>query len=206
MIEPAAYGAAVSFGPNTRNFRDIVAALLAAEAAVVVNDANELESFVRRCLEEPSYATLAWQSRPIAGSVATGRDASHCRTARMRCLRRRARSFATARSREQMRVANLAAHVPTPLTSIDGRLCLHGVLVIVQMLRAVAEFAVALRAVAELRLGRHHRSSVRRRGSRAIIRAIGAVRPRLAARALETASGDGPASCSRTMSRPKNSR
>ena len=30
MIEPAAYGAAVSFGPNTRNFRDIVAALLRA--------------------------------------------------------------------------------------------------------------------------------------------------------------------------------
>ncbi|GAF72732.1 unnamed protein product, partial [marine sediment metagenome] len=29
MIEPAAYGAAVCFGPNTRNFRDIVAALLA---------------------------------------------------------------------------------------------------------------------------------------------------------------------------------
>ena len=27
MIEPAAYGAAVSFGPNTWNFRDIVAAL-----------------------------------------------------------------------------------------------------------------------------------------------------------------------------------
>ena len=28
MIEPAAYGAAVCFGPNTWNFRDIVAALL----------------------------------------------------------------------------------------------------------------------------------------------------------------------------------
>ena len=28
MIEPAAYGAAVSFGPRTRNFRDVVAALL----------------------------------------------------------------------------------------------------------------------------------------------------------------------------------
>ena len=27
MIEPAAYGAAVSFGPNTWNFRDIVAAM-----------------------------------------------------------------------------------------------------------------------------------------------------------------------------------
>jgi 3-deoxy-D-manno-octulosonic-acid transferase len=57
MIEPAAYGAAVSFGPNTRNFRDIVAALLAADSAVVVRDERELETFVRRCLEEPAYAT-----------------------------------------------------------------------------------------------------------------------------------------------------
>jgi 3-deoxy-D-manno-octulosonic-acid transferase len=56
MIEPAAYGAAVSFGSNTRNFRDIVASLLAADAAVVVNDAAELESFVRRCLEDPTSA------------------------------------------------------------------------------------------------------------------------------------------------------
>ncbi len=42
MIEPAAYGAAVCFGPNTRNFRDIVAAMLAREAAVVVADGDEL--------------------------------------------------------------------------------------------------------------------------------------------------------------------
>jgi 3-deoxy-D-manno-octulosonic-acid transferase len=56
MIEPAAYGAAVSFGPNTRNFRDIVAALVAANAAVVVHDADELESFVRRSLDEPAWA------------------------------------------------------------------------------------------------------------------------------------------------------
>jgi 3-deoxy-D-manno-octulosonic-acid transferase len=57
MIEPAAYGAAVSFGPNTRNFRDIVAAMLAAESAVVVANAEELARFVRRCLEEPEYAS-----------------------------------------------------------------------------------------------------------------------------------------------------
>ncbi|MCR4413261.1 MAG: 3-deoxy-D-manno-octulosonic acid transferase [Thermoguttaceae bacterium] len=56
MIEPAAYGAAVSFGPNTRNFRDIVAAMLDRRAAVVVNDAAELTAFVRRCLEDPSFA------------------------------------------------------------------------------------------------------------------------------------------------------
>jgi 3-deoxy-D-manno-octulosonic-acid transferase len=57
MIEPAAYGAAVSFGPNTRNFRDIVAALLQADAAVVVQDAGALEAFVRRCLDDPAYST-----------------------------------------------------------------------------------------------------------------------------------------------------
>jgi 3-deoxy-D-manno-octulosonic-acid transferase len=56
MIEPAAYGAAVAFGPNTRNFRDIVSAMLARDAAVVAADGDELARFVRRCLEEPSYA------------------------------------------------------------------------------------------------------------------------------------------------------
>jgi 3-deoxy-D-manno-octulosonic-acid transferase len=56
MIEPAAYGAAVAFGPNTWNFRDIVATLLAANAAVVVGDPQSLEAFVRRCLEDPPYS------------------------------------------------------------------------------------------------------------------------------------------------------
>jgi 3-deoxy-D-manno-octulosonic-acid transferase len=55
MIEPAAYGAAVSFGPNTRNFRDVVAALLAADAAIVVNSRTELEAFVRRALNDPTW-------------------------------------------------------------------------------------------------------------------------------------------------------
>ncbi len=58
MIEPAAYGAAVSFGPDTRNFRDIVATLLAHEAAVVVRDGAELTAFVRRSLDERGYAEL----------------------------------------------------------------------------------------------------------------------------------------------------
>ncbi|OHB78881.1 MAG: hypothetical protein A2W31_01155, partial [Planctomycetes bacterium RBG_16_64_10] len=49
MIEPAAYGAAVSFGPNTWNFRDIAASLCAAQAAVVVRNQDELTRFVRRC-------------------------------------------------------------------------------------------------------------------------------------------------------------
>ena len=56
MIEPAAYGAAVSFGPNTWNFRDIVAAILARDAAVVVADQEQFTRFVRRSLEEPEFA------------------------------------------------------------------------------------------------------------------------------------------------------
>ncbi|MCC7475896.1 MAG: 3-deoxy-D-manno-octulosonic acid transferase [Pirellulales bacterium] len=56
MLEPAAYGAAVAFGPNTWNFRDIVSALLGVRGAVVVHDAAELESFVQRCLAEPSFS------------------------------------------------------------------------------------------------------------------------------------------------------
>jgi 3-deoxy-D-manno-octulosonic-acid transferase len=56
MLEPAAYGAAVSFGPFTRNFKDEVARLLAADAAVVVHDGAALTTFVRRCLDDPAWA------------------------------------------------------------------------------------------------------------------------------------------------------
>jgi 3-deoxy-D-manno-octulosonic-acid transferase len=53
MIEPSAYGAAVAFGPNTWNFRDVVAQLLAREAAIVVRDGGELTGFVRDMLADP---------------------------------------------------------------------------------------------------------------------------------------------------------
>lgn len=56
MLEPAAYGAAVSFGPHTHNFRDVVAALLAAQGAVVVQDGAELTAFVRRALTDRAFA------------------------------------------------------------------------------------------------------------------------------------------------------
>ncbi|MBM4067731.1 MAG: 3-deoxy-D-manno-octulosonic acid transferase [Planctomycetes bacterium] len=50
MIEPAAYGAAVLFGPHTWNFKDTVARLLEHGAAVQVADAGELENEVARLL------------------------------------------------------------------------------------------------------------------------------------------------------------
>ena len=56
MIEPAGYGVAVCFGPNTWNFRDIVRQLLERQAAVVVHDQVEFTAFVRRCLETPQFA------------------------------------------------------------------------------------------------------------------------------------------------------
>lgn len=56
MLEPAAYGAAVCFGPHTRNFRDEVARLLGAGAADVVADGTGLTAFVSRCLDDPARA------------------------------------------------------------------------------------------------------------------------------------------------------
>jgi len=69
MIEPAAYGAAVSFGPNTHNFRDAVDQLLAHNAAVVVRDGAELTAFLRRALAEPPVAAeLGRRARALVRS------------------------------------------------------------------------------------------------------------------------------------------
>ena len=56
MLEPAAYGVATCFGPNTWNFRDIVGQLLAADGARVVRNAADLDAFVRGALEQPEQA------------------------------------------------------------------------------------------------------------------------------------------------------
>ncbi|HEV3255415.1 MAG TPA: 3-deoxy-D-manno-octulosonic acid transferase [Gemmataceae bacterium] len=52
MIEPAAYGAAVVFGPHVWNFRDTAERLVQAEAAVRVDDAAGLQARVRRLLAD----------------------------------------------------------------------------------------------------------------------------------------------------------
>ncbi len=62
MIEPAAYGAAVSFGPNTWNFRDVVTMFLSRDAAVVVQNETEMETFVRRCLADAPFASHLGQN------------------------------------------------------------------------------------------------------------------------------------------------
>jgi 3-deoxy-D-manno-octulosonic-acid transferase len=57
MIEPAAYGAALLFGPHTWNFRDTAERLLAADAALVVQDAAEMEAALTRLVEDEAERT-----------------------------------------------------------------------------------------------------------------------------------------------------
>jgi 3-deoxy-D-manno-octulosonic-acid transferase len=94
MIEPAAYGAAVSFGPNTWNFRDIVSAMLDHNAAVVVQNDAQFTEFVRRCLEEPAYdATLGQRAQSFVqsqlGATRTTLERLLCMTKRQEVCSRR---------------------------------------------------------------------------------------------------------------------
>jgi 3-deoxy-D-manno-octulosonic-acid transferase len=61
MIEPAAYGAAVLFGPNTWNFRDVVELLLNSGAARVVADREELTNTVGELLRDEAAAVKQGQ-------------------------------------------------------------------------------------------------------------------------------------------------
>ena len=56
MIEPAAYAIPVSFGPHTENFRQIVTQLLDEQAATVVHDQHEMESFFERAINDQGWA------------------------------------------------------------------------------------------------------------------------------------------------------
>ena len=54
MIEPAAYGAAVVFGPHVWNFRDTAHRLLAEGAAIQIADAAALDRALRRLAQSPA--------------------------------------------------------------------------------------------------------------------------------------------------------
>ncbi len=72
MIEPAAYGAAVLFGPNTRNFRESVQLLLSADAACVVQNAAELTETVRKLAAEKSLREAMGQRAQTAVAAHRG--------------------------------------------------------------------------------------------------------------------------------------
>ena len=56
MIEPAAYGAAVLFGPNTQNFQDVVDELLERGGARIVADGAALTQRLGELLDDPGTA------------------------------------------------------------------------------------------------------------------------------------------------------
>jgi 3-deoxy-D-manno-octulosonic-acid transferase len=56
MLEPAGYGSAVCFGPNTQNFRDIARRLTDADAAVRLATPEDLTTFVAKCVDDPPAA------------------------------------------------------------------------------------------------------------------------------------------------------
>ncbi len=56
MLEPAAYGAPVCFGPKTRNFKHIVELLHIHRAAQTVHDQGQLEAFVTQMFTQTDLA------------------------------------------------------------------------------------------------------------------------------------------------------
>jgi 3-deoxy-D-manno-octulosonic-acid transferase len=76
MIEPAAYGASVMFGPHVANFRDTVDQLLERKAARLVADAEELTRGLLDDLDDPEAAAergAAGRSFVLAQNGAAGR-------------------------------------------------------------------------------------------------------------------------------------
>ena len=56
MIEPAGFGVPVCFGPNTENFRSTVSPLIENEAAEVVHNGHQIETFIKWSIEMPHLA------------------------------------------------------------------------------------------------------------------------------------------------------
>ncbi|HEU5115688.1 MAG TPA: glycosyltransferase N-terminal domain-containing protein, partial [Isosphaeraceae bacterium] len=76
MMEPAAYGASVLFGPHTENFKEAVEGLLSRNAARRVRDAAELAEALRADLDDPEAANARGQaarSFVLAQNGASGR-------------------------------------------------------------------------------------------------------------------------------------
>jgi 3-deoxy-D-manno-octulosonic-acid transferase len=76
MMEPAAYGASVIFGPHTANFRETVEQLLARNAARRVADAHELLLRLQEDLDDPEAAAArgeAGRAFVLAQHGASGR-------------------------------------------------------------------------------------------------------------------------------------
>ena len=80
MIEPAAYGAAVVVGPDTKNFRSVVELLQAGDAIHIAADAEALQKVIRNWLTNP-VDTQAWGRR--AQQLVLTQQGATTRTCRM---------------------------------------------------------------------------------------------------------------------------
>jgi 3-deoxy-D-manno-octulosonic-acid transferase len=79
MIEPAAYGAAVMFGPHTTNFRETVDQLLERDAVRQVADVGELTQCLLEDLDDPESAAArgaAGRNFVLSQNGAAGRTLS----------------------------------------------------------------------------------------------------------------------------------
>lgn len=83
MLEPAGYGCATSFGPNTKNFDVIANQLIDGGGAVRVSDADELHDFVQRCLTDVAAADALGRS---AQSIVAAHRGAYNRTLDMLAL------------------------------------------------------------------------------------------------------------------------
>ena len=111
MIEPAAYGAAVMFGPHTWNFKDTVERLLQHNAAIRVADAPALERETLRLLGEASRrAALGEAARRFVASQQGGTE---------RTLDALANLVETLASRERQRPVKRSPR-PTPVANSRG--------------------------------------------------------------------------------------
>ena len=77
MIEPAAFGVPVVFGPHTWNFRDAVAGLLEAGGAFRVHDEAELE---RKAMQLLGDADLRHQMGAAARAFVMSQQGATART------------------------------------------------------------------------------------------------------------------------------
>ncbi len=56
MIEPAGFGVPVCFGPSTSNFKSTVSSLIENDAAEVVHNGHQIETFIKWAIEMPHLA------------------------------------------------------------------------------------------------------------------------------------------------------
>ncbi len=82
MIEPAAYGAAVMFGPNTSNFRDVVALFREANACLQLKEPSELQPALKHFLENSDDRQKLGL---LAQNVVLSQQGATAATARLLC-------------------------------------------------------------------------------------------------------------------------